>query len=136
MTTYFTVTFSSNGKRIYKYIEVDGTDKFADDYIHGYEDALLANSSVKNIEVRRTVDIHEFIKSIPMRRVSGLKPIRERDLANNPPVPCKLWDIPGNEWIVVNSDNGTKSGYWKINRCDCCDAIYEELERDLNQSIN
>ena len=136
MITYITFKFSSNDKLIRKHIEVHGNNKFVDNYINGYEDALLANNSVRNIEVDRTTDIYEFIKSIPIRRVSGLKPIRERDLANNPPVPCKLWDIPGNEWIVVNSDNGTKSGYWKINRCDCCDAIYEQLDRDLSQSIN
>ena len=135
MITYITFKFSSNDKLIRKHIEVHGNNKFVDNYVLGYEDALRAKSSVRNIEVDRTTDIYEFIKSIPIRRVNELS-INERDLANNPPVPCKAWDIPDNEWVVVNLDDGRKTGYWKIDRCDCCDAIYEQLERDLNQSIN
>jgi hypothetical protein len=136
MTTYITFTFRSNDKLVRKYIECTGSDKFVDNYIIGYEDALIANKSVRNIQVDRTTDIYKFIKTIPIRRVSGMKPIRERDLANNPPTPCKAWDIPDNEWVPVTSDDGSKTGYWKIDRCDCCDDIYEQLDRDLSQSIN
>ena len=135
MTTNIIFTFNSNDKLVRKYIECSGSDKFIDNYINGYEDALLSNKSVSNIQVHRTNDIYEFIKSIPIRRVNELS-INERDLANNPPVPCKAWDIPDNEWVVVNLDDGRKTGYWKIDRCDCCDAIYEQLDRDLSQSIN
>jgi len=135
MITYITFKFSSNDKLVRKYIECTGSDKFVDNYINGYEDALRANSSVRNIEVDRTTDIYEFIKTIPIRRVIELS-FNERDLANNPPTPCKAWDIPDNEWVPVTSDDGSKTGYWKIDRCDCCDAIYEQLDRDLSQSIN
>ena len=72
MITYITFTFSSNDKLIRKHIEVHGNNKFVDNYINGYEDALRANSSVRNIEVDRTTDIYEFIKSIPIRRVNEL----------------------------------------------------------------